>query len=312
MKVLLTGAKGLVGSTLDADVRIEGKEDVDLRNWDQTYTFFRKHKPTHIIHTAAKVGGLRANLSYMGEFFYDNLMINLNVLEAARRVNAQKVISFLSTCVFPDGLEDPLSEEDIHKGPPHSSNYGYAHAKRMLDIQAKAYNKQYGVVANGSSLSFGCKFINIIPTNIYGPNDNFELENSHVVPALIHKCYLAKRDNTDLHVWGSGDPLREFIHADDVGDITQLILEQYEGTGSVIVSTEKEISIRQLVEIIIEVMDFRGRVIFNLNQPDGQLRKTSDTTRLQNFVPDYNFTPLRKGIKQTVEWFTDNYDRCRK
>ena len=312
MKVLLTGAKGLVGSTLDADVKVEGKGDVDLRNWDQTYELFQDEKPTHVIHAAAKVGGLRANLSHMGEFFYDNLMINLNVLEASRRVNAQKVISFLSTCVFPNGLEDPLSEEDIHRGPPHSSNYGYAYAKRMVDIQAKAYNEQYGVVANGSTLSFGCKFINIIPTNIYGPNDNFELENSHVVPALIHKCYLAKRDNTDLHVWGSGDPLREFIHADDVGDITQLILEQYEGTGSFIVSTGKEISIRQLVETIIEVMDFRGRVIFNLNQPDGQLRKTSDTTRLQNFVPDYNFTPLRKGIKQTVEWFTDNYDGCRK
>ena len=312
MKTLLTGANGLVGCTLEADVRISGKEEVDLRNWDQTYAFFKEHQPTHVIHTAAKVGGLKANLSHMGEFFYDNLMINLNVLEAARRVNSQKVISFLSTCVFPDGLEDPLSEEDIHKGPPHSSNYGYAYAKRMVDIQAKAYNEQYGVEADGSTLSFGCKFINVIPTNIYGPNDNFELDNSHVVPALIHKCYLAKRDNTNLHVWGSGNPLREFIHADDVGDITQLILERYEGTGSFIVSPGEEISIRQLVETIIEVMGFKGRVIFNLNHPDGQLRKTSDTAKLQNFVPDYKFTPLRKGIKQTVDWFVKNYEDARK
>ena len=312
MKTLLTGANGLVGSTLNADVRISGKEEVDLRNWDQTYSFFREHEPTHVIHTAARVGGLQANLSYMGEFFYDNLMINLNVLEAARRVNAQKVISFLSTCVFPDGLEDPLSEEDIHRGPPHFSNYGYAHAKRMVDIQARAYNKQYGVVADGSTLSFGCKFINVIPTNVYGPNDNFELENSHVVPALIHKCYLAKRDNTDLHVWGSGDARREFIHADDVGDITQLILEQYEGTGSFIVSPGEEISIRQLVETIIDVIGFKGRVIFNLNHPEGQLRKTSDTARLQSFVPDYKFTPLRKGIEQTVDWFIKNYKDARK
>ena len=207
MKTLLTGANGLVGSTLDADTKVSGRREVDLRNWEETYNLFKKERPTHVIHTAARVGGLAANIHNMGEFFYDNMMINLNVLEAARRTDVKKVVSFLSTCVFPAEVEYPITEDKLHEGEPHLSNYGYAYAKRMLDVQARAYNDQYGISLGGLGfMSFNGKYISVIPTNIYGPNDNFELENSHVVPALIHKCYLAKQQKLDFMVWGSVFP----------------------------------------------------------------------------------------------------------
>ena len=241
MKTLLTGAGGLVGSTIEADVRVEGKSTCDLTNFGDTLLLFKHFQPTHVIHCAAKVGGLGANLSHMGEFFYDNMLINLNVLEAARRTGVQKVLSFMSTCIFPDHASNPLIEMQLHDGPPHPSNYGYAYSKRMLDVQSRAYNEQYGVVtSNGNVMSFGTKYITVIPTNIYGPNDNFELENSHVIPALIHKCYLAKRDNTPFVVWGSGKPLREFIYSEDVGNITKFLLENYSDDEPVIISTGEE------------------------------------------------------------------------
>ena len=182
----------------------------------------------------------------------------------------------------------------------------------MLEVQSRAYNQQYGISVDGSRMSFNGKYVNIVPTNIYGPNDNFELENSHVVPALIHKCYLAKRDNTDLHVWGSGKPLREFIYSEDVGKLTKLILDQYELDEPIILSTSEEVSIRELVEVVADAMDFKGRIIFNTNQPDGQYRKPTSNLRLKSFAPEFKFTSLKKGITKTVEWFLQNYETCRK
>jgi GDP-L-fucose synthase len=213
----------------------------------------------------------------------------------------EKVVSFLSTCIFPDKVKYPLTEDKMHKGEPHPSNYGYAYAKRMLEVQSRAYADQYGM-----------KCVCVIPTNIYGPHDNFNLESSHVVPALIHKCYLAKNNDTDLVIWGSGKPLREFIFADDVGDITQLILEYYEGSEPLILSNSEEVSIGELAETIGEAMDYQGKIIFDKSKPDGQHRKPTCNLRLQDFVPEYKFTPLEKGIKQTVDWFVENYENCRK
>ena len=178
----------------------------------------------------------------------------------------------------------------------------------MLEVQGRAYNTQYGVSVEDGKMKFPAKYINVIPTNIYGPNDNFHLENSHVVPALIHKCYLAKRDDTPLMIWGSGKPLREFIYSEDVGELTQLILEQYESTDSLILSTSKEHSIIDLVKAI----DFKGRVIFDADKPDGQYRKPTSNLRLRNFFPEYEFTPFEEGIKKTVDWFVENYESCRK
>ena len=301
MKTLLTGAGGLVGSTINADLVISNRYQVDLINWDATYYYFEDFQPDAVIHTAAKVGGLGANMNHMAEFYRDNVMINTNVLEAARRTGVKKVVSFLSTCIFPAYTAYPITEDQLHSGKPHDSNYGYAYAKRMLEVHSRAIANQYGL-----------KYTCVIPTNIYGPNDNFNLEDSHVLPALIHKCYLAKRDNTDLVVWGSGEPLREFIFSKDVGEITQLILEHYEGIEPMILSTSEEISIREAVETIADVMGFEGNIIFDTTKPDGQYRKPTYNKRLMEFLPQYKFTPFREGIKQTVDWFVENYESCRK
>jgi len=301
MKTLLTGANGLVGSTIHAELRLSSRKQLDLRDWDNTYCYFKDFKPDAVIHTAARVGGLGANMNHMSEFYHDNIQINTNVLEAARRTGVKKVVSFLSTCIFPATAEYPLTEDQLHQGEPHSSNFGYAYAKRMLEVNSRAIANQYGL-----------NYICVIPTNIYGPHDNFNLEDSHVLPALIHKCYLAKRDNTDLVVWGSGKPLREFIFSKDVGEITQLILEHYEGTEPMILSTSKEISIRGAVETIADVMGFEGSIVFDDTKPDGQYRKPTSNLRLKSFIPEYEFTSFREGVKQAVDWFVENYEECRK
>jgi GDP-L-fucose synthase len=313
MKTLLTGAGGLVGSTMEADVRVIGRKPpfpgykehkkrwVDLTNWKDAYNLFQETKPTHVIHTAARVGGLGANMNYMAEFYTQNTAINLNVLEAARKAGVKKVVSFLSTCIFPDDVEYPLCEHMLHDGAPHTSNFGYSYAKRMLDVHSRAIKDQYGL-----------NYICVIPTNIYGPNDNFNLDDSHVVPALIHKCYLAKKNKTDLVVWGSGKPIREFIYSEDVGELTQLILDEYDGPGPLIISSGEEISIKDLVDLIVKAMKFKGKVVFDDSKPDGQYRKTTSNLLLRHRFPEYKFTKLKQGIKKTVDWFVENYESCRK
>ena len=186
-KLIVTGGTGLVGSAIHTNnINIKlSSSDCDLRNWDETLNTFLQLKPSYVIHCAAKVGGVGGNMNYKGEFFYENIMINTNVLEACRRVGVKKVVSFLSTCVFPDDVEYPLTEKKIHLGEPHFSNYAYAYAKRMVDIQIRAYREQYEEI----------NYVSVIPTNIYGPNDNFEPSSSHVIPALILKIYNAKKNN---------------------------------------------------------------------------------------------------------------------
>ena len=300
-KVLLTGAAGLVGSTIKADFRVHSRNHLDLRNWDSTISFFERHQPTHVVHCAAKVGGVWANMHHAGEFFYDSMMMNLNVLEAARRTGVQKVVSFLSTCIYPDQVEYPLTETNLHRGEPHESNFSYAYAKRMLEVQSRAYRKQYDV-----------NYVCVVPTNIYGPHDNYNLEGGHVVPSLIHKCYLAKKNNTDLVVWGSGKPLREFVFSEDIGKLTTWALDSYEEATPIIFSNSDEITIRELVEVIVEAMEFEGNVIFDSEKPDGQFRKPTDNSKLLSLLPDFKFTPIKEGMKKSVDWFIENYENCRK
>ena len=300
-KTLLTGAGGLVGLQVDADFRIEGKDQLDLRDWDATLNYFEEKKPTHVIHCAAKVGGVLANMSHMGEFFYESMAMNLNVLEASRRTGAKKVVSFLSTCIYPDQAKYPLVETDLHSGEPHESNFAYAYAKRMLEVQSRAYRKQYGV-----------NYICVVPTNIYGPNDNFSLEGGHVVPALIHKCYLAKKNNTPLTVWGSGNPLREFVYSEDMGKLINWAADEYEEDTPIILSNSEEVSIKELVLTVVDAYDFKGDIIFDATKPEGQHRKPTDNSKLRSYLPDFEFTSIREGIIKTVDWFVENYDGCRK
>ena len=298
-KLLVTGGNGLVGSSIISDVKI-GKE-YDLRNIEETNKMFEYHKPTHVIHCAGKVGGLSANMNYKGEFFYDNIMINTNVIESARLNNVKKLVSFLSTCVFPDNIEYPITEKKIHLGEPHSSNYPYAYAKRMADIQIRAYREQYGL-----------EYVSVIPTNIYGPNDNFSLESGHVIPMLLHKMYVAQRDNTDFVVWGSGTPLREFIYSKDIAKLSEWALDNYNESEPIIFSNSNEISIKDLVDLLVNEFNFKGKVIFDKTKPDGQFRKPSDNSKLKSYLPNFEFTPIEQGLKETINWFIENYDKTRK
>ena len=300
MSTLVTGGTGLVGSAIDADMKLSSKQ-VDLRDWKSTLFLFENLRPEKVIHCAARVGGLGGNMNHKGEFFYENIVINTNVLEASRLVGVKKLVSFLSTCIFPDDVEYPLTEKKVHLGEPHSSNYPYAYAKRMAEVQSRAYNEQYGT-----------NYVCVIPTNIYGPNDNFSIDDGHVLPALLHKCYLAKQNNTDLEVWGSGKPLREFIYSEDVAKLSEWALVNYEEEEPIIFSTSDEISIGKVVEIVVNCMGYKGNVIFNSDKPDGQFRKPSDNSKLMSYLPDFEFTPIEEGIKKTTEWFIENYRTIRK
>lgn len=298
-KILVTGGNGLVGSSIISDIKI-GKE-YDLRNPDETNKMFNVHKPTHVIHCAGKVGGVGGNINYKGEYFYDNIMINTNVIEGARKSGVEKLVSFLSTCVFPDNVEYPLTESKIHLGEPHSSNYPYAYAKRMADIQIRAYREQYGL-----------NYVSVIPTNIYGPNDNFSLTHGHVMPMLIHKLYLAQQNNTDFVVWGSGKPLREFIYSKDIAALSEWAVNNYNDPEPIIFSTSHEISIMDLVDLLVKEFNFKGKVIFDKTKPDGQFRKPSDNSKLKSYLPNFEFTPIEQGLKETINWFIENYDKTRK
>lgn len=306
-KILVTGANGLVGSQFRGEEyeRI-GSSDLNLLNQNYIDDHFKWSEklgelPDGIIHCAARVGGIQGNMEGQGKFFYENIAMNTAIIDSARKYGIKKFIAFLSTCVFPDNVEYPLSPEKIHLGPPHSSNYGYAYAKRMADIQIKSYREQYDV-----------NYFSVIPCNIYGPNDNYNLESGHVIPMLIHKMYLAKRDNTEFKVWGSGNPLREFIFSEDVAKLTKLLYDNYEGSNPVILSTSEEISIGSIVKIIADLMEYDGNIIFDTNKPDGQFRKPSDNSVIKNMFPDFKFTPIREGLKKSIDWFNQNYPKARK
>jgi|TARA_Y100000310_G_scaffold63930_1_gene59396 GDP-L-fucose synthase len=297
---LITGGTGLVGSAISGGIKLSSK-DGDLRRWNETLGIFKEHKPDKVIHCAGKVGGLGGNMNHKGVFFYDNIMINTNVIEAARVVGVKKLVCFLSTCVFPDDVEYPLSEEKVHLGEPHFSNYPYAYAKRMADIQIRAYREQYGI-----------EYVTVIPTNIYGPNDNFDIKNGHVLPSLIHKCYLAQQNNTDFVIWGTGKPLREFIYSKDIARLVEWAINNYSDNEPIILSTSNPVSIKDMVDLIVEYMNFKGNVIWDKDKPDGQYRKPSSIAKLKSYLPDFQFTSVEDGLRETVEWFYKNYNTIRK
>lgn len=303
-KTVVTGANGLVGYAIRQmnlpNINYLTREDVDLTDFSSTRDRLIELKPDNVIHLAAQVGGIGGNLIHSGEYFRNNTLININVLEGARLCGSKKLISFMSTCVFPENCSYPLNEKDLHNGPPHPSNFGYAYAKRMLEVQSSAYRKEWN-----------CNYIVAIPTNIYGPNDNFSLTEGHVVPALIHKTFLARKNGTDLHVWGSGKPLREFVYAPDIARLSLWAIENYSDDAPIIFTSGIEVSIRELVELVVKKMEFKGKLIFDSNKPDGQYRKPSDTSKLKTFLPEFHWTPLEEGIEQTVDWFLNNYPKIR-
>jgi GDP-L-fucose synthase len=300
MKTIVTGGTGLIGSEFSFKDKLTSKK-YDLTNSIEVQRMMANYLPEAIIHTAAKVGGVGANMEFPATLCRDNLLMNTNIIDMAYRFGVKKLICFLSTCIFPDDVTYPLTEDKIHLGPPHISNAPYAYAKRMADVMIQSYNQQYGT-----------QYFSVVPTNVYGPKDNYNLKDSHVVPALIHKVYLAQNNNTDLVVWGSGKPLREFIYSKDVAAITTLLLEKYEGTKPVILSTSEEVTIREVVEMICDIFGFKNNIIFDTSKPDGQFRKPSDNSYLKSIIGDYKFTPLRVGLEETISYFIENYNTVRK
>ena len=299
MTKIITGGTGLIGSAFNDGIKLTSKRD--LRDYDKAKFAISMYKPDAVIHCAAKVGGVGANMQFPADFFMDNIRMNTNVIQACHELKIPKLVSFLSTCVFPDKVEYPLDETKIELGPPHSSNFAYAYAKRMADVQIRAFNQQYGT-----------QYFSVIPCNVYGPNDNYSLEVGHVIPMLIHKCYLAKKNRKTFEVWGDGTPLREFIYSKDVANIVDLLIQKYTGTEPVIISNPTEYSIKQVVDLIVEHMGFKGKVKWLTDKPNGQHRKPSSNAKLLSIIGEYNFTTLEKGLKESIEWFILNYPNVRK
>jgi GDP-L-fucose synthase len=309
-RTIVTGSDGLVGSQFEGDIIKLNSKICDLRKQNDVNNIFDFHTNPNlqkdyvvdkVIHCAGKVGGVKNNMLHKGEFYYDNIMINTNVIEASRIYGIKKLVAFLSTCIFPDKIDYPLTEDKIHLGAPHTSNDGYAFAKRMGAVQIQAYKEQYGL-----------DYKSIIPTNIYGINDNFSVENGHVIPSLIHKCYLARENKTDLVVWGSGNPLREFIYNKDIAKLTEWVLNEYTESSPIILGNSIEISIKDVVHLIATEMNFKGKVIFDTSKPEGQFRKPSDNSKIKSYLPDFEFTPLYNGLKYTIDFFEKNYNYVRK
>jgi GDP-L-fucose synthase len=315
---LVTGGTGLVGKAIEEAVRQDkvngvspesetwyfaSSRDADLRDRESTRALFERLKPTHVIHLAAMVGGLFRNLRYKVEFYRENVLINDNVMECCKDFKVEKLVSCLSTCVFPDKTTYPIDETMVHNGPPHSSNEGYAYAKRMIDVMNRCYNEEYG-----------CNFTSIIPTNIFGPHDNFSIEDGHVIPGLIHKTYLAKKNNTDLTIWGSGRPLRQFIYSLDLARLTVWVLRQYHSPEPIILSVgeEDEVSIADVARYVAEAMHFEGNIVFDTTKSDGQYKKTASNHKLKSLYPDFQFTPIQQGLKEACEWFEAHYEEARK
>ncbi|CAM0137309.1 unnamed protein product [Umbelopsis sp. WA50703] len=338
--ILVTGGSGLAGKAIewvienDKSERFGKKEgeqwifltskDGDLRqkyprllvdpltDWDiidfhrkreDTKAIFEKYKPTHVIHLAALVGGVFKNMKYKLDMLRDNMLINDNVLDVSKEYNVKKLVSCLSTCIFPDKTTYPIDETMVHNGPPHESNFGYAYAKRMIDVQNKAYNEQYG-----------CNFTSVIPTNIFGPHDNYDLEGAHALPGLTHKCYLAKKNNTPFIVGGTGKPLRQFIYSRDLAKLFIWVLREYQETEPIILSVgeKDEVSIKDLADAIVKAVGFEGDYIFDTTRADGQYKKTASNDKLLKYLPDFEFTPFDVALKESVEWLVENYETCRR
>ena len=301
MRIIVTGGSGMVGTAFKkalptamypSRLHMPLNENVKLGNVE------------YVFHLAARVGGVKANTSFVGDFYYENEKINQNVLHAAKEAGVRKVISLLSTCVYPDGpyITYPLTEKQLHLGPPHSSNYGYAYAKRMVDVMSRAYRDQYG-----------CNFITAIPNNLYGENDNFDLEDSHVIPALMRKIWEAKINNKPcVECWGDGSPLREFTYSEDIVRILIFLMDNYDEKEPINIGNTEEYSIKEIALILCKYLEYDGEIVWNTDKPAGQFRKPSSNKKLLDLGWKKEwYTPLKEGLKKTCDWFIINYPNVR-
>ena len=303
-KIYVAGHRGLVGSAIVRNLEDKGytniicrtHKELDLTNQEAVRTFFEQERPEYVFLAAAKVGGIHANNTYPADFIYDNLMIQNNVIKAAHDFGVKKLLFLGSTCIYPKMAPQPIKEEYLLTGALEETNEAYAVAKIAGLEMCKFFKRQYGD-----------NFISCMPTNLYGPNDNFDLKNSHVLPALIRKFHEAKVNNSEVvEVWGTGTPLREFLYVDDMADACVFLMENYDGEQHVNIGTGEEVSIRELAETANEVVGLEGELVLNTDLPDGTPRKLTTVDKLHGLGWKHKVS-LNEGIKLAYNWFLENY-----
>jgi GDP-L-fucose synthase len=303
-KIYIAGHRGMVGSGLERKLRIEGYNNIvtrtsaelDLRNQQAVNEFFEKEKLEYVILAAAKVGGIHANNTYRAEFIYDNLMIEANIIHAAYLNKVTKLLFLGSSCIYPKMAAQPLKEEYLLSGYLEQTNQPYAIAKIAGIEMCDSYRAQYG-----------CNFISAMPTNLYGTNDNYHPENSHVLPALIRRIILAKNNNEPtVTIWGTGTPRREFLHVNDLADACYFLLQNYNEQGLVNIGCGTDVSIKELAELIVAEVGYQGQLIFDTSKPDGTPRKLMDVSKINNLGWSSSID-LKSGIRKTILEVKDNF-----
>ena len=307
-KIYVAGHRGLVGSAIVKRLKASGyynlltrtRDELDLTNRETVADFFQQERPAFVFNAAAKVGGIYANDTYPADFIGQNIHIQMNVVESAYRAGAAKLLFLGSSCIYPKLAQQPLKEESLLTGPLEPTNEWYAIAKISGIKVCQAYRKQYGFNA-----------ISLMPANLFGPGDNFDLQTSHVMPALIRKFHEAKAEGRpSVTVWGSGHPKREFLFIDDLADACLFLMNTYDDEKIINVGTGEDLSIKQLARIISDVTGFNGSIDFDTSKPDGTPRKLLDISRINELGWQHE-TPLRAGIEQTYKWFVKHYSELR-
>lgn len=302
-KIYIAGSNGMVGSAILRNLKENGFENIitksskelDLRNQKAVLDFFELEKPEFVFLAAAKVGGIHANSTYPADFIYDNMMIQNNIIHSAHIHKVKKLLFLGSSCIYPKFAEQPLKESCLLTGALEPTNEAYAIAKISGLKMCEFYKKQYG-----------SNFISAMPTNLYGINDNFDLENSHVLPALLRKFIEAKNNNKkEVVVWGSGTPLREFLFVDDLAEACVFLMHNYNDTEFVNIGTGVDVTIKELAETIKEIVGFSGNLVFDASKPDGTPRKLLDVSKINNLGWKYK-VDLKNGIEKTLEWVKEN------
>lgn len=302
-KIYVAGHRGMVGSAIVRKLQKEGfdnivtrtSKELDLRNQQAVDDFFAKEKPDHVFMAAAKVGGILANNTYKAEFLYDNLMIQNNVIQASYVNDVSKLMFLGSSCIYPKLAPQPLKEEYLLTGLLEPTNEPYAIAKIAGIKMCDAYRDQYG-----------CNYISVMPTNLYGPNDNYDLNSSHVLPALIRKFHEAKIEGKpSVTLWGSGKPRREFLHADDLADACVYLMQHYNEPGFVNIGTGEDIEIKELAVLIKNIVGYEGEIVHDLSKPDGTPRKLMDVTKLNSLGWKYTI-PLEEGIRRVYKDYAND------
>ncbi|MGZ4383013.1 MAG: GDP-L-fucose synthase family protein [Gaiellaceae bacterium] len=300
MNVLVTGGAGFLGSHLVERLRGEGHEpfvarqrDYDLTRWDDSERLFADARPDLIFHLAAEVGGIGANRANPGRYWYANLIMGTHVLELARRNGVQKLVTLGTICEYPKYTPVPFREDDLWNGYPEETNAPYGVAKKSLLVGCQTYREQYGLNA-----------IHLLPVNLYGPRDNFDLETSHVIPALIRKMLEAqRRGEREIVLWGDGSPTREFLYVEDCADALVLAANRYDGRDPVNLGTGQEIAIGDLASLISELAGFDGEICWDRSKPNGQPRRALDTSRAERLFGFTARVPLTEGLERTIDWY---------